>query len=107
MKARCVFCLDTYAMTVDHLIPKSKGGIDEKENRFPCCRPCNQAKQSHLLRGITMAPVAIDWTKVRAHVRKLRRRLDEKRDKRRPHGWAVASGSATQAREKGGDDGDE
>lgn len=30
--------------TKDHIIPLSKGGLDVKENRVPCCHNCNQWK---------------------------------------------------------------
>lgn len=31
-------------MTIDHIKPKSKGGLDELSNLQPMCYPCNQAK---------------------------------------------------------------
>lgn len=31
-------------MTVDHLIPKSQGGEDTKENLVICCRNCNRLR---------------------------------------------------------------
>lgn len=31
-------------MTIDHIIPKSKGGTDSLDNFQPMCYPCNHAK---------------------------------------------------------------
>lgn len=31
-------------MTLDHILPKSKGGSNGQENLQPLCRPCNAAK---------------------------------------------------------------
>ena len=49
--AHCYFCktLITLAeMTIDHLIPKSKGGTNHISNLVPCCKPCNQKKANKL-----------------------------------------------------------
>jgi hypothetical protein len=44
----CAYCgvifMTHREMTVDHLIPRSKGGGGARENRFPCCRSCNSTK---------------------------------------------------------------
>lgn len=43
----CFFCkkiLDQEQVTIEHLIPKSKGGTDDKNNRKPACRECNIEK---------------------------------------------------------------
>jgi 5-methylcytosine-specific restriction protein A len=34
------------ATTVDHLIPKARGGTDDDGNLVAACRPCNSAKGS-------------------------------------------------------------
>lgn len=31
-------------MTIDHVIPKSKGGKDKRGNYVPACAPCNQRR---------------------------------------------------------------
>lgn len=41
----CVFC-GAEAETVDHLLPKSRGGLTTLENMRPCCLLCNQAKSN-------------------------------------------------------------
>jgi hypothetical protein len=40
----CAYC-GKYADTVDHIIPRSKGGADVAENIVPCCKSCNSSKK--------------------------------------------------------------
>ena len=44
----CVYCgyNDMRAMTLDHVIPKSKGGEDTWENLVTACRGCNSEKDN-------------------------------------------------------------
>lgn len=45
----CRYCFEplTYkSVTADHFEPKSKGGLDRKENIVPCCLSCNRMKGS-------------------------------------------------------------
>lgn len=44
----CVYCGE-YANTVDHVIPKSKGGEDSWENLVAACRDCNAKKANKVL----------------------------------------------------------
>lgn len=39
-----VYCDDFHLMTVDHIIPKSKGGPMTYDNLRPMCRHCNEAR---------------------------------------------------------------
>lgn len=39
----CVYCGE-YGDTIDHVIPRSKGGLDEPSNVVPCCLACNMEK---------------------------------------------------------------
>lgn len=39
----CVYCGE-HGDTIDHVIPKSKGGLDIHENVVPCCLSCNMEK---------------------------------------------------------------
>ena len=40
---RCAYCAAT-ASTIDHVIPRSRGGADSWENLVACCLRCNNAK---------------------------------------------------------------
>lgn len=48
----CVYCGNTSALSVDHLIPRSIGGVDDGANLVVACRTCNSSKNSRDL---------IDW----------------------------------------------
>jgi|HubBroStandDraft_2_1064218.scaffolds.fasta_scaffold00002_74 5-methylcytosine-specific restriction endonuclease McrA len=52
-KARCRYCRrefdETLEKTKDHVVPLSRGGLDHKENRVPCCFECNQWKADRTL----------------------------------------------------------
>ncbi len=39
-----VYTVDFYPLTVDHIKPKSKGGLDELDNYQPMCAGCNSRK---------------------------------------------------------------
>lgn len=41
-------------LTLDHLIPKSRGGKDEPENLVSACKPCNNAKADRTPREANM-----------------------------------------------------
>lgn len=49
----CAYCGVLFSspkdMTTDHLHPRALGGGDGKNNRFPCCKSCNQTKGSRPL----------------------------------------------------------
>lgn len=43
----CQYCSNRFAtpeLTLDHVIPKSRGGSNEWENIVACCKPCNHRK---------------------------------------------------------------
>lgn len=40
---RCGYC-GTTASTIDHILPRSRGGADSWENLVACCLRCNNAK---------------------------------------------------------------
>ncbi|MEM9069565.1 MAG: HNH endonuclease [Myxococcota bacterium] len=40
----CMYCGDTRELTIDHVLPRSRGGRSTWENLVACCRSCNLAK---------------------------------------------------------------
>lgn len=42
----CGYCGSKSDLTLDHIIPKSKGGGDTWENLVTCCRSCNTQKDN-------------------------------------------------------------
>src|SRR5213082_38074 len=52
----CQYCGARSNLTVDHVIPKSKGGASSWENIVASCAPCNRRKGDHLLRQVGMHP---------------------------------------------------
>ncbi len=36
-------------LTMDHVVPLARGGRSSKNNLVPCCKTCNNEKQSRLL----------------------------------------------------------
>ena len=39
-------------LTLDHVIPRSRGGLSTWENLVACCHPCNRKKGNQLLSEI-------------------------------------------------------
>ena len=50
---RCQYC-GARAESIDHVLPKSRGGQHVWENVVACCRKCNAAKRDRLLPETTM-----------------------------------------------------
>jgi 5-methylcytosine-specific restriction endonuclease McrA len=46
---KCQYCGSTKNLTIDHIIPRSKGGDDTWENLTAACMPCNTRKGDKLL----------------------------------------------------------
>jgi hypothetical protein len=40
----CVYCGDEAQLQVDHVIPLSRGGTDDRDNLAPACKRCNMEK---------------------------------------------------------------
>ena len=52
---KCQYCLDIFdvnQLTLDHVIPRSKGGQTEWQNIVTCCKSCNTKKGSKTLKPI-------------------------------------------------------
>jgi 5-methylcytosine-specific restriction protein A len=48
-KTNCYYCqieLDRNSVTMDHIVPISRGGRSTKGNVVPCCKECNNKKRS-------------------------------------------------------------
>ena len=41
---KCAYCGSEENLTIDHILPRSRGGLDEKINVLCCCKKCNQSK---------------------------------------------------------------
>lgn len=46
---KCQYCGSTKELTIDHIIPRSRGGEDTWENLVVACMPCNTRKSDKLL----------------------------------------------------------
>lgn len=46
---RCYYCKKKRPLTMDHVIPLSKGGLHTQENVVPACRECNSSKRDQIL----------------------------------------------------------
>jgi 5-methylcytosine-specific restriction endonuclease McrA len=69
---RCQYC-GRAAESIDHVIPRSRGGEHTWENVVACCRRCNTSKSDRLLADCAMelastpkAPTEWVWLKVAA-----------------------------------------
>ena len=68
--SRCQYCAAP-AESIDHVLPRSKGGEHIWENVVAACRPCNTRKRDRLLSETTMvlrrrptAPRELSWITV-------------------------------------------
>jgi len=41
---QCAYCGSEENLTIDHIVPQSKGGLDNTKNVVCCCHSCNQSK---------------------------------------------------------------
>ena len=41
---KCAYCGSEENLTIDHIIPQCKGGMDVTKNVVCCCHSCNQSK---------------------------------------------------------------
>lgn len=52
----CQYCGSRSQLTVDHVIPRSKGGTSDWTNIVASCAPCNRRKGDHLPAQANMIP---------------------------------------------------
>jgi 5-methylcytosine-specific restriction endonuclease McrA len=53
----CQYCgTERGNLTVDHVIPRSKGGVTDWDNVVTCCAPCNRRKGDRLPNQAKMVP---------------------------------------------------
>jgi len=52
----CQYCGSRSNLTVDHVIPRSKGGPSSWDNIVASCAPCNRRKGDHLPHRVGMHP---------------------------------------------------
>ena len=48
-RGECYYCDEKFApkeLTLDHIVPVSRGGRTTRGNCVPCCKECNNRKQS-------------------------------------------------------------
>ena len=60
----CYYCGDKVGfkeLTMDHMIPLSRGGRSTKDNLVPCCKSCNTKKKSSL---------PVEWTEYMGQLNK-------------------------------------
>ena len=51
----CQYCSKrSNSMTIDHVVPKNKGGVDRWDNLVAACSKCNTKKGNNLLENIEM-----------------------------------------------------
>jgi 5-methylcytosine-specific restriction endonuclease McrA len=46
---KCQYCGSTKDLTIDHVVPRSRGGGDTWDNMVTCCSPCNSRKGNKTL----------------------------------------------------------
>ncbi len=66
----CQYCSDTIAgkeLTIDHVIPVSKGGLTTWENSVTSCRACNTAKGAKLWKPLK-SPQQPDYWRLVNHI---------------------------------------
>jgi hypothetical protein len=68
-KYQCGYCGAPHGVTVDHVVPTSRGGRNTWQNTVACCDPCNQRKRDRTPEEAGMAlikrPEAPTWAGLR------------------------------------------
>jgi 5-methylcytosine-specific restriction endonuclease McrA len=45
----CAYCGTSKDITLDHIIPRSRGGTNTIQNILPCCKNCNNSKNDKII----------------------------------------------------------
>jgi 5-methylcytosine-specific restriction endonuclease McrA len=53
---RCQYCGSTHHLTIDHIVPRSRGGHTSWDNVVTSCAPCNVRKGACLPSEVGMSP---------------------------------------------------
>lgn len=53
---RCQYCGSTHHLTIDHIVPRSRGGLTSWDNVITCCAACNVRKGACLPSEVGMKP---------------------------------------------------
>lgn len=83
---RCAYCGEA-GMTIDHVTPISRGGLDAPDNVVPACQSCNSSKGSRLLSEWLQRPLPKDGEPDLCHAAvllEIANRVEEL-DKRKQH----------------------
>src|SRR5439155_196823 len=51
-QGRCAYCWQEKKLTIDHVIPLSRGGSNFIENIVPACQSCNSTKYNKLITSL-------------------------------------------------------
>lgn len=68
---RCVYCgvnQKQERLTVDHVIPRSRGGSNTIRNLVTCCYPCNDHKGNTILADTSNLPVTGEYASTKPKV---------------------------------------
>ena len=61
---RCLYCGDLFplaALTRDHILPRSRGGMDSWTNTVAACKSCNHRKDCHTPEEVGMPLLAVPF----------------------------------------------
>lgn len=83
----CQYCGSTERLTLDHVLPKSRGGPDTWENLVAACVPCNNRKGSRTPDEAGMALRRLPFRP--SHVMYMRDFLGEQDDNWKPYLFAA------------------
>lgn len=74
----CQYCEDAFsnkALTMDHVMPRSKGGKTHWNNVVTCCHSCNSAKGNKTVGKQFREPLTKPWTPTTHQLQAISRKL--------------------------------